>query len=286
MIIIKLKVSRNLTTDHWKQMAIGTIDEYGNPFRLIKLRWNKNPLHKNTEYAKTRGFEDTELSKDPRTGDIAVTYRNPGSVMWQRPAGGVGPFIGELAQTPKNLQRLAAMYGDRLWTIMDADVDKIVAKMYQERQTRMDDATKVADSKRIADMHTNELERSDKAGKGVIQIPEAIDKLSVTEQNRINMIQAQDNEKRAAALEIKESQLNERVVDMVGSGAAAVMYQKEALEKEKIHKVRGICREIGIKWENTETKDVLVGKILLKQAGNIEKIKEQMAGVIGGGLDS
>lgn len=283
MILVKLKVNRTITSAYWKEQAIGTIDEYGNPFRIIRLRWNTNKLHLNAEYTKTRGFEDAVIGSDGRTGNIKITYRQNGSIMWERPAGGIGPFNGELAQTPFNMDKLAAHYGDKLWTILDADINEQVKAMYEERQKKTPKELQEFNQKRIGRMHTYSLERDD--GKAP-ELPLDADKVTLQEQKRQNEVTRQDNAKRKAELDQREKDLDKRVIDMVGDGAAPVVYSEESLRAKemKIFKVRKICTQLGVSWANEDKKDDLVKKILEKQAGNAQVVAEKMAGVIGDGL--
>ena len=266
MIIIKLKVNKQITADHWKQMAIGTPDEYGNPFRIAKLRWTKNPMHKMAEYTKTRGFEDAIISQDRRTGDISVSYRRSGSIMWTRPIGGVGPFMGEVPVTPKNLQRLAAMYGDKLWTIMDADIDKQVRAMYEKMRSEMTPEQIAFDDRRIRGMHRSSLEKEDKEAKGP-EIPLAAEKLSIAEQNRLNQLKAMDLAKREEALNMKEAALNSKVEEVIERGGSPVTYGREYLAARKIHEIRKIAKEVGTTFEPNETKEAIITKIIQRQEG-------------------
>jgi hypothetical protein len=283
MIIVKQKTSKVITAEHRKTAAIGTIDEYGNPFRIIKLRWNKSNLHKNSDYVKTRGFEDAIIGTD-HTGDTEIKYRQNGSVMWMR-LGGEGPYFGEVAQTPKNMRLLASSFGDKLYTIVDPDINAIVRKMYEEKTRGMDDATKDLNQKKVRSMHTMSVERDDKTG-AATQIPDSVEKAAVAEQNRQNLIEKQEIDKRKAELDEKEKALNEKVVDMVGQGVAAVAYTEDFLRGTKgIFKLRNICRELGIGYEHTDKRDDLIKKVLEKQIGDVKAVKADMSEVIGGGLD-
>jgi len=278
LIIVKLKVSKALTTEHWKQMAIGTEDQYGNPFRIIKLRWNKNPMHKMAEYTKTRGFEDAMISKDSRTSDIAISYRRNGSVMWQQPPGGVGPFTGELANTPRNLRRLAAMYGDRLFTIMDADIDKIVRSMYEEVLKDIPKNKKEFHDRRIRNLHRMAMDDEDKKSEGKVEIPLDIERISLSEKTRLAQIKQMELDKREEALNMRESALGERAVDDAREGVLPVAYSREFLGDQKMFELRRICTEVGAVWDNSTRKDALIEKVISRQEGKnvaaTEAVKE------------
>ena len=279
MIIVKLKVNRQLTADYWKQLAIGTEDDYGNPFRIIKLRWNNNKLHKNTDYAKTRGFEDAILSKDQRTGDIKVSYRRNGSITWQRPAGGVGPYIGEVAVTPYNLEKLASMYGDKLFSIIDQDIDAIVRAKYEQKVKGMSEHTLQFNKNRVRGMHTMAVEK-DSNIQNLGEIPLEVEKVNIQEQNRALMQKKQEQDLREAALKDKEQQLNERVADLVGEGIDPVTYSEEYLKGLKYLELLKVAKEQGIKKEPTDKATDLITKILAKQTGSMKEAKEKADSLI------
>lgn len=281
MIIVgpSVKVNKQFTPDFRKKQALGTPDEYGNPFRIIRLRWNKSRLHKNTEYTKTRGFDDAVIARDPRDGGFRITYRSNGSVMWMR-EGGEGPYYGELAQTPRNMQKLASLYGDRLWTIVDADIEAMVKKMHEKLRESWSPEVKDINDKRIRGMHLAESERSEPQA---VQMPSESEKTALEEEKRQVELRKQENEKRKAELDVKEKNIEEKQVGLIEDGVAAVAYTKDYLMGLKgIVEVRKICRQLGIKTSSTEKKDELVNKIIQKQIGDVEAVKEQMAGVLGG----
>lgn len=283
MVIVKMKVNRQITAAHWVGMAVGVEDEYGNPFRIIKLRWNPSRVHKNTEYAKTRGFEDAIISKDPKTGGVKITYRRNGSIMWTRPMG-IGFFMGELPQTPMNMAKLCSHYGDKLWTILDADIDVIVKKMYEERKKNQTPAMAEFDKGRLSRMHTMTHERNDK-DTSAPEIPLDIEKIDVQEKNRLNQIRQTELDKRNEALNMKEAALNQKAADMVGDGVAPVVYTMDYLNGQKLFKLRKLCTELKLKYAPTDKKEDLIKRINDKQAGNAAAVEKQMDGIIGKGLD-
>ncbi|MBE3122199.1 MAG: hypothetical protein IMZ58_08350 [Thermoplasmata archaeon] len=285
MIVVhsSVRTNKQFTPDFRKNQALGTIDEYGNPFRIIKLRWNRTRLHKNSDYTKTKGFEDAIIKRGTKDGGFNIVYRY-GSVQWMQ-LGGEGPFYGELAQTPKNMEKLASAYGDKLWSIVDPDIEQIVKKMYEGRRKSMSEDVRQINDSRIRLMHVSEAEKGDIL-KGAVQLPPDVEQASANEQRRLNEIEKQNIEKRKAILDLKEEEVNKKAVDLVGDGVAAVAYTKDYLTGLKgLQQLRKICRELKIKSELTDKKPDLVDKIMKKQVGEVEAAKEQMAGVIGGGLD-
>lgn len=276
MIIVKLKVNRSLTADHWKGMAMGVPDEYGNPFRIIKLRWNLSRLHKMTDYVKTRGCEDAIIGQNRATGDIKITYRQQGSIMWQRPAGGVGLFVGEIAYTPKNMTLLARSYGDRLWTIIDQDINEQVKILYQKIVDGMTPQEVELNVKRVSGTHRMAMDGENTAIKGVEPSMEG-EKMTMIEQRRLNQIEKQDLDKRRIALEEKEKGINQRFGEAIADGAMPVVYQEEYLNKQKLLDLRKISTQMKVTWAEKDHKEDLVKRIIEKQNGNAEAVAVAMA---------
>jgi hypothetical protein len=278
MVIVKMKVNKDLTEQHWKELARGVEDPNGNPFRLIKLRWNRNRYHIMAEYTKTRGFEDAVIGRSARTGDIDISYRRSGSIMWQRPVGGIGPFTGELPATPYNIQKLASMYGDKLWTIMDTDIDQQVKKMYELMLEKMTPEWRAQNEKRIKALHSMSFD-SDVTNAAPAAPEIEADRLSVVEQKRLAQIERENLAKREQALDVREQEINDRMGDMIEAGAAPVVYSAESLsnDKTKLIDLRRICKEMGVEYVETDKKKDLAAKIIAKQEVNQAAVKEQLA---------
>lgn len=282
--IVRLKVNRHagITAQTWKDQAVGIIDEYGNPFRLIKLRWNLTQKHKMSDYGKTRGFEDAVLNKDSKTGGIKITYRRPGSIMWER-LNGIGAFMGEVPETPTNMNLLASHYGDKLWTIIDRDIDEIVKKMYEVRRGKETPELKAFNDQRIAKLHTHHFD----SGKDV-KIPELspeVSKKEIEERERINRIEESKLKQRKLALDAKEKEITEKNKGLIDEGYLPVVYQKEYLDSQKLFALRKICKNVGVKWVETDKKDSLIQKIMDKQSGNISEVEAKTSAIMGS-LDS
>ncbi len=262
MIIVRLKVTRQLTAKYWKNQVAGTIDEYGNPFRIITLKWNKSRLHKNAEYSKTRGFEDAEISKSEEDGDFAIKYRRNGSVMWQKPEGGVGPYYGELPYTPYNIQKLVTHYGDKLWTIADADIDRMVRLKYEELNNKMTEKTKKFNDDRINAMHTSDIE----AGKTVkFEVP--TDPILIKEKERTLAVKNTDIEKKAAELEERERRLAEREATLIKAGVSLNPYSEEYLKTRTITSLRKTAKDLKLAWTPDMLKPAIIQMIVDAQAG-------------------
>jgi hypothetical protein len=265
MIIVK-NATRAYNSDYWKKNATGELDVYGNPFQLIELRWNSNPLHQNSDYGKTRGFEDTIITVNPRTRNLAISYRKPGSVMWMRP-GGAGAFVGEVAKTPYNMKKLASMYADKLWTIRDPVIDQEVRIMYEAMEKAWDEKTREFNIARIKSMHTHHLEALPSFGSD----PKATAKEDLSEEKKILFKQRQEMEKMILELKEKEKQIAEKEKKLMVSGVSSTVYGREYLEKLSLADLRKTAKVTGAKFKPINTREELVSIIMNKQDG----IKEE-----------
>lgn len=263
MIVVRLKVNKQLTGQYWKDYARGTIDIYGNPFRILKLNWGGGKLHPNTDYAKTRGFEDAIIGKNRRTGGFKITYRRNGSIMWQRPPGNVGPFFGELADTPYNREKLAAMYGDKLWTIQDQDIEVVVRAMYKKRLEAMDKTTLDFNRLRINGMHTHRL-KDDVQLEGA---PIEAERKNLDEVQKNIRLQQVEIDKKSIELKNREEKLVNSGADLVEKNISTISYGKEYLDKCNFVALKAVAKELGIKFPNTAKKAQIYQAIIDKQLG-------------------
>lgn len=268
MIIVKLRVTRQLPASYWKEKALGTLDPYGNPFRIITLKWNRNRLHKNSEYTKTRGFEDAVISQSKEDGDFDIKYRRNGSVMWQKPEGGVGPFFGELPYTPYNISKLVTHYGDGLWTIADADIDRMVRIKYEEMMSKMPDNLKKFNEDRVHAMHVSDIE----VGK-VVKHEVVTDPLTIKEKERTIAVKQTDIEKKAAELERRERALAEREAMLVKAGVEINQYSEQYLNTRSIQALRKTSKELKLAWTQDMTRADLIKIIVDAQNGKKLEVK-------------
>lgn len=269
MVIVKLKVNTKLPASYWKKQAIGTIDQYGNPFRIITLKWNSNVLHKNTEYTKTRGFEDAVIDKNQSTGDFKITYRRNGSVMWQKPDGGVGAYVGEMPLTQYNIQKLASHYGDKLWFIVDPDIEAQVKIMYEKRINEMSKEAKKFNDTRVRMMHTSDVDPSVNSR---FEIP--VDENITTEKHRTLSVKEIELAKKEAILAEKEKALAEKEKALVNAGSSLTAYGKSYLMSQTIASLRKHCKELSIEFSMDDKRGDLVDMIMDKQSGGIGKKPE------------
>ena len=116
--------------------AIGMDDPYGRPFELIHLIWT--PYKKCASGARTGGFEEAYLLYDTVNG-IRITYRD-GSAEWIK--GLRGRLESVIPRTQKNLEVLAANYYDKLWKIKEPHIERIVKKMADEIEEKLEKKAK------------------------------------------------------------------------------------------------------------------------------------------------
>lgn len=265
IILKKLKINKELNGEFWKKKAFGTKDQYGNPFRIITLHWLFTKMRPNAEYVKTRGFEDAVISKNDATGGFKITYRRNGSVMWLRAPGGVGPFYGELAVTPYNLKKLASMYGDRLWTITDADIDQVVKALYQKRFAKMSDDVKKFNADRIAAMNSHRTATDVKLKDAPVSQTER--ELFDEEQRKLE-VQKQELAKKTAEVTNQEKTILDNTIKGIESGVSPIAYTEEYVSKLGFNDRKKVLKELGVKVPPSARSGDLLVMILAAQSGN------------------
>ncbi len=264
IILKKLKISKELNSEFWKSKAKGTKDQYGNPFRIITLHWLFTRMRPMADYVKTRGFEDAVISKNEATGGFKITYRRNGSVMWQRAPGGVGPFFGEVAVTPYNLKKLASMYNDKLWTIVDADIDQVVKALYLKRFAKMPDEVKKFNEDRIAAMNSHRTSIDIKLGDAPVSQTE---REAFEEEQRKLEVGKQELAKKQAEVKTQEKTIIDNVVKDIENGVSPVEYSEEYLSKVGFNDRKKILKEMGVKVPPSANSAALLTMILAAQAG-------------------
>lgn len=262
MIIVKgAKNKDGQRSEDWIDHAIGEIDQFGTPFEVIELRWVDSKLHPNTDYAKTRGFDDAVISVGAN-GRLSITYREKtGSVQWLRGLGGHGPFIGKVARTDRNIRLLASHYRDGLWRIKDQHVDAEVRAMSDKLWESMSPELRNFNEKRIKAMHTRSNEGN------VVHLPQDSEKVKA-EQDRINeerrdlARQKQDLARREAALSAKEKRITEVRVEQIKNDTPP---DTSDLSSLGFRDLRKLAREkYGVKVDPSWNKDRLMELIKSK----------------------
>jgi len=269
MIIVK-NATRAHPSEEWMEVARGEIDEYGEPFQLIELQWLNTPLHRMTEYAKTRGFEDTIITANTKTGGVKINYRENGSVMWLRKKG-IGPFTGLLAKTPKNMRRLASHFEDRLWKIMDPVIASEVKALWDSLKEKMTEKDLQFHNDRITSTHSSKSETSIPGY--VARLPAEDSATQIAEDRRQLNLQMVELKRRELEVAEREGSLNKSKIESIAAGEAPSKYGQVYLEKLKMHEIRSLARKMGIPVDGADKKTTIVQRVLDRQNG-IESIPE------------
>jgi len=134
MTIRCLKTTKGITEKDILEAAVGEIDEtYKKPLELIHLKWTN--LKKVAHYSKTKGFEDTFIDRKA-AGGLRIWHRQPGSAMWLKDPLS-GKYGAVLAKTKCNMEQLASMYYDGLWSIREVHIGEQVKAMADEIDKRL-----------------------------------------------------------------------------------------------------------------------------------------------------
>ena len=279
--VIIVKGARNKDgqrSEDYAVMAVGEEDSYGNPFRLIRLRWRGTRYHRMNTYAKTRGFEDAVIEVKRNTGELVIRYRQSGSAMWARSKGGVGAFFAEVPKTQQNMARLARCYEDKLWTIVDTDIDGEVkamsdrfwadmAKRDEEHKDEPGYQSEVAyNRERIRRMHILPAENLENIKAPVgheLEHEQAV----VSETAKLNRKRDMDLARREAEIAERERKLMEHEAKIAGEFTPiGTGYSEESLGAMKMHEVRRVARdEFGLKVINEDKKAAIIEMIMEKQ---------------------
>jgi len=248
----------------WEKASIGTEDEFGNAFDIIELLWNKSRFHPSAPYAKTRGFDDTEIRVDSTspTG-VKIRYRQKvGGITWLRQFGNAGPFIGKLAKTPRNMRKLATHFKDGLWIIRNPAIKKEVEAMHTQIWDKMTEEEKQFNKDRIRTMHVGALEAS-------YNMPDTTSDAEKQELEREKVsLQKQriDLDRREAEINSKGDALIDRKAESIREGKAATQYNEAYLSNLKLSELRKTARkEFKLNVAENWKKETIVEKILEQQ---------------------
>jgi hypothetical protein len=241
---IPVKPGTILTREYWLVQAKGVRDSYGNPFRVVTLRWNWSSINKIAPNVKTGGFEDAIISRSRTTGGLSIRYRYPGSVVWRRPIGGVGDFMAECPITPKNMKVLASCIPNEKWFIVDDDIRSIAEKMYEKKVEVMDENTKKFNKEWFTLMKSLPNNQNLNGG-NVFEDTKA--KVKTIEDKNLELARKeQELSLKSAALDIKEQELINAKVVAVSEGKDIIIYQDDALKGMKRQQLMHICKQIGV----------------------------------------
>jgi len=266
MAIIAMNATKARPAERIKQLALGMEDQYGNPFEIIHLKWIQK--RRNTEYSKTRGFEDTIIAMNP-TGDLEISYRRPGSIQWVRPDG-IGPYTAEVAKTPYNMRKLATMYGDQIWTINEKNVNAEVKAIYEKIVENMPMAEKQFNEHRIKSMNST-------AYGNPLAMPKRKDNDELLEQKREVAIKEMELKEREAIIKEREEKIILDSVVKIRKGEAAIKYEEASLVDMEPEQLMQIAKDIGAFTGGSKKKEVLINSIRRKQAGEVKTPVESVA---------
>lgn len=264
-------------SEEWIEYAKGINDEFGNPFEVIELQWLGSNLHRNADYAKTRGFDDARLDVDKSSANgIRITYRQGvGSVMWFRPLGNVGPFIGKLAKTPRNMRKLAACLKDNLWRIKSpAHIAAEVKELSEKLWAGMSEEERTFNEKRVAGMHTHKME-------GDLKLPEPSgDTVQTVAQDRVALNKKQmELEAREAEVVTKEKGIVDKTARMTKQGLAPAEYSESYLRGLKLVELRRLGRSTFNLDCGNASKEEIIARVKKMQSGDFSELKAEATGV-------
>jgi hypothetical protein len=274
MMIFARSATRNFKTEDWIAQAIGEPDdEYGIPFEAIQLRFRpdgKRRAHGMAEYAKIRGFEDTEIySRSDGMPAVRHLNRGNGSAMFIQSGPGVGPFIAILAKTPYNMNKLASMYGDKRYAIVDPMVDAEVRGMYERRIAGMSEEEKDFHEQRVKALHTRHTEQA-------LPTPEpkedVIDQNDLREERRKIMEERVALAKLKAELEKQKKQVAEKTFEAAKEGDLTVpTVDVESLPGMTRFQLMKLARSLGAPQTPTAKKDEVIAAIKAKMGVGAEQ---------------
>ena len=300
MIIVKGARNKDgQRTEDYLAAAAGEQDEYGNPFRAIRLRWRSTRYHRNGPNAKSRGFEDAVISVSRSTGNLKITYRKSGSATWSRGVSGVGAYFALVPRTQHNLGRLAKCYEDKLWEIVDSDVDAEVKAMSDKFWADMaahDESMKDAEGN-YPKGYTPEVEYNRERIRRMHVLPsEDLDSNlapvghELEHEKAVVDDKAKINNRREMELVKREAELAKRERDLIAANAKIAAefapvgtgYSAESMGGLKMHEVKKIARaDFGLRIPPEMKKDEIISRILEKQTLGDKTPQEETETVMG-----
>jgi hypothetical protein len=245
MIVVKAPL---MNKDGFRQrdyieMSTGVEDQYGNPFEIIELQWISSRLHRNTDYQKTRGFEDA-IIEFPRGSELPrIRYRPNGSIHWIRRTPGRGPWRGQVAKTPKNMQRLAKTYGWRQWKILNPAIEAEVRALHDKWWESLSDEQRVAVENNIRLYNTLPSEQ-EQVGNEIPEADPRQERADLTEEHRQLIIKRKELEEREERIKDRESKVNASQAEKTAETGMSGAMTRQMLESMKMHEVRKVARQI------------------------------------------
>jgi len=283
--------NRKFTSEEILKRCIGMKDKYGNPFEIINLDWN--PAKFCGHATKTKGdFDDVMLIRTKR--GTAITYRTPGSLEFLKD-GFTGFYSAMVARTDKNLYILGSMYYDKLWTIREPHIDKIVKviadkidegnKLVEQTHTvvvyeEQPNGTQKRVEKRVKEtlyeVHKRRREGHFKGPRGAGDISRPLEmnlhQEQMTDKKEAELnVKIMDIEKREALLKDREAALSipAPIEDNINEPVNDLYTREDLLSKKfiPVSKLKKLAKdEFGIDNAHSLHRDVVVDKILETQA--------------------
>ena len=296
--------NRKYTTEMIVNACIGTEDPHGNPFELITLDWN--PQMRNAHQAKTKGFEDTFITRKPE-GGLAIEYRTPGNAEWLKD-GLTGRYNGQVARTPENIKTLAHNFYDKLWTIRDSRIreevkaladaideaaKKVVIPIMRTNPKKIENeltgevhmqmVEEQVGEETLYDFHVRRRGAHFKAPGSVAthgvasNTVEADLALIQSQKAQLFKMQKEIDEKMKAIMD-QTNQLAKRQKKTIDGGVLLTQYDRAFLEALKpFQKLRGLAREMGVEVTFKMKKEEIIQAIMDKQNSVVAEPEEVVA---------
>lgn len=267
MGIVVKGASRKFTSEDLIAAAVGMTDARGNRFETITLDWN--PRKKNTDFAKTRGFEDAVIERTDR--GLTIDYRLPGCAVW-RENELTGQYSAVIPFTRHNVAVLGSHYGEALWLIREPRYRKMAEAVYAKIRDGMTQQQRKEDDKRIKAQFTSMFDNPD-------QIPQFDQKSKGPGDEQAAAGQMVELDKKMKKLEDMQEKLDEerayidnKVEELAKKGVLLHTYSPEYLTKLNITQIRKLAKSVGFSPKPWMNKDSLMKAILQKQS---EPLKDE-----------
>jgi hypothetical protein len=259
---------------------------------------------KNAHQAKTKGFEDTFITRQ-HGGGLTIEYRQPGNAEWIRDML-TGRFSAQVARTPHNMKVLAHNYYDGLWAVRQphirSEVEKMANAIDEEAKKVMIDIVmtspetvrdavtgresiqqvdKVVGQQTLYEYHKKRREsRFDVRGEvlGAVSSKndlEAEAKLLQGKKAELARMNSEVEKKMADLME-QQNTINRRMQGITNSGALSTAYSAEFLEKESMGAIRKIAYGMGADVNIKMKKPDIIREIMKKQNTALTPVSENV----------
>lgn len=274
MALYAKNATRQWTTETILNAAVGMEDPYGNPFRIVHLDWN--PARKNSQYAKTVGFEDAIIHK--LQSGLKIEYRKPGYARWMQNKL-TRRFYSQVADTPHNRKMIAAGISDKFWTVRERDVSAACEQEAENLWKSMTKEERAFHKKRIKGSWRYRYDDDENNA-----VPDSMVNAKAENENivmrKADLFKEREKlDKQKAELEAERQKLDDLISQAAANGIQIVQYKPEVLRVMKMAELRKICNEKNIPQELTMKKADLIEAIIARQHGKeslkMERLKEK-----------